>query len=462
MATSKSAQYWLRVAGNDNNGGGFDSGISGAGTNYADQDAAQLALTGLTCTVNGTTLTQTGGTFTSAMVGNAIQITGGTNFLKDIYWITAFTNSNNVVLDRTPATAGAGSAGTGNLGGALATLKCLSTSGTNTANPLNTTTQLVPGNTVNIRGGGTNDPGSLDYDFSGGYWVFPSGNTSVGPITLVGYNGRPYLAYAGLLLYSTNNITWRNLKFVITVASFTTHGAIYGAQLGINCIFDQNGNDAYLANPGGNGSATSGAINCEFRNSGSTAAGTQPAIVVANYFSIISDCWIHTTRGIGIRMDGPAVLVGNIINSCGDDGVQVGNITVYGLIMKNNTIDKNTGNGINFTAAAGVASVQEISGNLITNHTSASKYGVNLSFGSAGDNTILFPGYMDYNGFYNNSNGNYHTITTNISPSFVGTNDPSITGDPYTSEVAADLSLNNTASAGAAARGIVRKVGTTT
>jgi hypothetical protein len=462
MATSKSAQYWLRVAGNDNNGGGFDSGISGAGTNYADQDAAQLALTGLTCTVNGTTLTQTGGTFTSTMVGNAIQITGGTNFLKDIYWITAFTNSNNVVLDRTPATAGAGSAGTGNLGGALATLKCLSTGGSAAANPLNTTTQLVAGNTINIRGSGTNDPSSFDYDFSAGYWTFPNGDTTNGPIRFFGYNGRPYIRFSGLLMYNCANIIHNFIKYVCTVATFSTYGAVYVNQSAYNCIFDQNNLDVQMASLAVTGASFASLINCEFRSTGGGSGGTNPMVSMSNnYFALVYQCWIHTSKGAGIKLDGPGSVIDTIINGNGSDGILLSSGASFGTVLQGNTIYNNAGNGINITSAFSSA-INSIQNNLITDHTVASKYGINFTGGTADTNAVAVPGVIDFNAFYNNTNGNYNGITTNIWPTFVGTNDVSLTGSPYTNAAGNDFSLNNTASAGAAARNIAEKVGTRT
>ena len=81
----------------------------GAGTDYSQQDAPQASFpvvtNGLTC-LGGTTLTDgdARGLFTSLMVGNAIHITAGTNFVAGMYFVTAFTDTNDVVLDRTPTT----------------------------------------------------------------------------------------------------------------------------------------------------------------------------------------------------------------------------------------------------------------------------------------------------------------------------------------------------------------------
>src|SRR5205814_2364059 len=123
MALSAAIVWECRASGaNDNNGGGFKAGASG--TDYSQQNSAQLTLTDLATTGVVTTLTSVTGGFTSAMVGNTINIASGTNFTAGFYEITAFTNSNTVTLDRAPTTA-AGAAGTGSVGGALATLSKL-------------------------------------------------------------------------------------------------------------------------------------------------------------------------------------------------------------------------------------------------------------------------------------------------------------------------------------------------
>jgi hypothetical protein len=67
------------------------------------------------CAQNSTTLTSASGGFQVWMVNYYIQITGGTNFITGYYQITGFTNSTTITLASSPATAGAGSAGTGHI-----------------------------------------------------------------------------------------------------------------------------------------------------------------------------------------------------------------------------------------------------------------------------------------------------------------------------------------------------------
>jgi hypothetical protein len=111
----------VRTTGNDDNGGCKDTD---AATDYTNQDSAQLTLTDLATSGAGvTTLTSATGGFTAAMVDNCIQIKSGTNFNVGFYEITGHTDTNTVTLDRTPSSAGAGSGGTGSVGGALKTIQ---------------------------------------------------------------------------------------------------------------------------------------------------------------------------------------------------------------------------------------------------------------------------------------------------------------------------------------------------
>jgi hypothetical protein len=112
---------WDPASGSNNNAGYFDASLAGAGTDYpAAQATPILSPTDLACASGTTTLTSVVGGFTAAMVGNAINITAGTNLTAGLYVITARTDTNTVTLDRTPTSGGDGSSGTGYVGGRLA------------------------------------------------------------------------------------------------------------------------------------------------------------------------------------------------------------------------------------------------------------------------------------------------------------------------------------------------------
>lgn len=119
MSLSANTVMEVRQGGDDTNGGGFVTGASG--TDYSQQDSAQLSLTDLATSGAVTTLTSSTGGFTSAMIGNLIYIASGTNFDAGFYEITGHTDTNTVTLDRTPSSGGAGSGGSGKVGGALGT-----------------------------------------------------------------------------------------------------------------------------------------------------------------------------------------------------------------------------------------------------------------------------------------------------------------------------------------------------
>jgi len=119
MTIAYSTDWEIRTTGSYSNGGGFNR-LSG-GTDYSQQDVAQLSLTDCaTSGVGSTTLTSVTGGFTAAMVGNLINLSSGTNLTANWYEITGYTDANTVTLDRAPDDGVGGVSGaTGKVGGAL-------------------------------------------------------------------------------------------------------------------------------------------------------------------------------------------------------------------------------------------------------------------------------------------------------------------------------------------------------
>src|SRR5690242_15560411 len=148
MAIGNTTCWRVRAGGSNTNGGGFDPAISGAGTDYTDQDAAQLSLTDIV--TNGTTtVTSVTGGFTSAMIGNCLRITG-----DNYYFITARSSTNSITVDRATGTA---SGQTGHVGGAFADESVFFQSGGGfSAPPI--ASPLAAGHKVYVRGDGSDDP----------------------------------------------------------------------------------------------------------------------------------------------------------------------------------------------------------------------------------------------------------------------------------------------------------------
>ena len=119
MTIAYSTDWEIRTTGDYSNGGGFNR--ESGGTDYTQQDVAQLSLTDCaTSGVGSTTLTSVTGGFTAAMVGNVINLSAGTNLTANWYEITAYTDTNTVTIDRAPDDGVGGVSGaTGKVGGAM-------------------------------------------------------------------------------------------------------------------------------------------------------------------------------------------------------------------------------------------------------------------------------------------------------------------------------------------------------
>lgn len=437
-AIGADTNWYVRAGGNQLNGGGFDSTLAGAGTNYNDQDAAQLSPSDLTTVGAGsTTITSIAGGFTSAMVGNCIRIASGTNFQTGYYFIVTFTDVNNVVLDRTPTSGAAGALGTGRIGGAHATLVNYANGGSLTGPTI--TSPLAAGHTVWIRGAGSDNPSSADYSPSGGYWTFPDATEAVGRIKWIGYNGRPRFNSSALLFYNINRHYFENLKFVYQNSSNGTLGVISGASdcAIYNVYVDQAGFDAV-------GVVSGRTVNCWFTNSGSSSAGTYTAIASSPYGSIVYGNFINGWRGAAMKCADGANIRDNCIVNCKLQGIILdGNGAAFPITVSGNTIYACTSDGVKFNGAYSILNAQIYNNIFVSN----GGYGINCAVGTTALNDRRSRGQMNFNAFYNNTSGARNAISA-------GANDITLTGDPFTNAAGGDFSLNATASAGAACRSV--------
>lgn len=118
MALPATAVWEVRTTGSDANGGAFDPSVTSPGTDYSQQDAAQVTYTDMVIGATTTQLTSAGNPFAAAHVGNTLTVTGGTGFTAGRYSVRSVA-SGVATMDRAVGTA-ASTGGTGNLGGALA------------------------------------------------------------------------------------------------------------------------------------------------------------------------------------------------------------------------------------------------------------------------------------------------------------------------------------------------------
>lgn len=117
MAFNAGTQWEVRTTGSDTNGGGFN--ITSTGTDFSQQDAAQVAFTDLVIGATTTQLTSVAHPFVAADVGNVINIVSGTGFTVQRVQVISVSGVT-ATCDKACGTA-ASIGGSGNLGGGLAT-----------------------------------------------------------------------------------------------------------------------------------------------------------------------------------------------------------------------------------------------------------------------------------------------------------------------------------------------------
>lgn len=213
MALAATVVHEVRTTGSDTNGGYFDPGVGSPGTDYSVQDAAQVSYTDLVIGATNTQLTSAAHPFTSAHVGNGLNVTGGAGFTTGWYTVASVSGST-ATMDRAVGTANS-TAGTGNLGGGFAT-------------PGQAMSIAVASNTIYIKQGTYTC--STSNNVAGGRMDITVGGSSANtPFQVVGYNTNRTLtnsdtppqieagasfdgATSQLVFLNSNYIRVRNLK----------------------------------------------------------------------------------------------------------------------------------------------------------------------------------------------------------------------------------------------------------
>lgn len=420
--TIGAATVWrVRPGGDDANGAGYDATISGAGTDYTQQDAAQLSLTDIACSSTTTVTSATGG-FTAAMIGNAIRITGG-GATSGYYFITAWTDTNTITVDRTP---GAVTNGTGKVGGAAATPWRIDDSANATGD------KCVAGNKIYIRGAGSLYPGSADYTKASTYSPV-EGDTTNGMTRWIGENGRPRLSMGGNGYFSWNRSHRLYQSLYLTrSAAQADEGVLSGSPTGVGvlgCVIDggdQNGPCLRLGR-------ANFVLGCDIfgHASAPTSGSLRRGIIGAQYDSFVAYNRIHHCGDDGVEYQAGGMAIMNIIDHCKGNGIQVVNHggDNWPIILHGNTIDANEGHGID--VASGHAQLIEIVNNILSNHTGSGKYGLNFA-GTLATNDRLLQ-MIDRNAYYNNT-GHRNGISA-------GTNDIDGTDPGYVDAATGDYRI---------------------
>jgi hypothetical protein len=439
VAVNASAVWRVRPSGSNTNGGGFDSAISGAGTDYSQQNAAQASGSNGTAAATTTFSDTTANAFTSQMVGNAIWIASGAGFTAGAYFVTAYVNAGQVTLDRSPGT---GSAAIWKLGGGWATFVANTTSAT----------YIKGGNIIYILGGASPSIASPDYAPTT-FFTPAAVSAAAGPLRWLGdpntpanngFGGRPLIVGNGLIWFNqTGPNNFEDIYLSTSSATQSAHGMIdhaNGLMTIKNVVFDQDGWDIGLSG-GSSFAKPSRLVNVEiFSGRAKRTTNVNAAVTTDHFGGRIINCNIHDCIGPGIQ-DGLASgstgaglihIENTIVAKNGGDGIKFNTFALYPKSVVGCTIDGNTGHGINFPDFSDLARAT-LMNNIISNHTGGSKYGINVGNGSAAANA-LFVGMIDYNVYYGNTND-----LNNLS---YGAHDTHGGSDPYTGQGTQDYSLN--------------------
>ena len=387
MALSAGALWGVRPGGNDLNGCYFYDEIPGTSVDLTDQDAAEETFANLTTPGAGsTTLTDGNGSglFRTDFPGNGVYISGGANFVVDMYYIKTRTDANNVVLDRSPTPAGAGANGAGNVGGSRASLLDAFFEG------------VSAGDTIWIMAG--------TYTLTEQITVAKVGTPTL-TIKVYGYNttrgdepvdlDRPYIVCTAAFYIALTDHWWMDHFRMLGGAARVLH--LTGISSRARNVKAQN--DAGAANQYGICADGNGAIveDCECISDNGYGLHIDSE-GIARY----NECHDSVT---GIHVDSDGVCL--IENLCYDnaDGIYVAADDVR---IQGNTLDGNTGNGIDLTTSEMC--------DLVNNILSYNLMGVNATNPRESN-------HLDYNDFYTNTgdvtNVNKGANTLAVDPGYV-------------------------------------------
>jgi hypothetical protein len=433
VAANPTAVWRVRPSGNNNNGAGYDAGIASAGTDFSQQNAAQVTQSGGTVSTATVTLTDTGASFTSALIGNGIRV-AGTGITTTYTFITAVPTGTTLTLQTSPGTTG--TSVTYSIGGGWADFW----TNTSSSGP------LVPGNTLYILGSGIPNPASYSYDYvMGSTASFAAGNGTDGLIRVLSDPGTPsYKAppdtTGGMPLVDTNA---RN----INSTGYCLVAGIWAVMTGGGQSFQSSANDSYFVGCVSDQLASGGisfyagsnqplyALGCEVFSSTGGSSGNA-GILIGNTSCIIDSCNIHDTQGPCIELSAniSVYIINSIFAKCNGYGIllpSAGPDNRSIIVIKNNTIDGNIGSAIRIQIQA-VVGFSIINNNIISNHVTAATYGITVEAGTAAQNSRI-AGFIDYNTFYNNS-ANYNAINA-------GAHDTALGVTPYVNSSTEDYTL---------------------
>lgn len=420
MAFAATCVWEVRTTGNDANGGGFDPTSGTPGTDYSQQTSPQVTFADLVIDpTTNTNCTSIANPFTSAHVGNILNITSGTGFTVQRVQVMSV-SSGIATCDKSLGTLSSVS-GNGKLGGCLAswgTVANLPTSGNKVWGKATAAYTI----TANI--------------------TFSNNATAGSPIVYEGYtttrgdNGQVTVqitsAATNVFLISGSQLIFKNFILDANSISTTICARITGQPVVM--------------------------VNCKYMNFTSKGVSVEAYAYLENIF--ITGGTSAATGGLSVS--NKMRVVGGRITANACNGVQ---LLVAGLVIDRVIIDANTGassDGIQLATAGATSSPSSIMNCSIYNNGRHGIFGSgagsylgleitnsiivnNGGYGVSSTTTNYLVWESNYNAFYNNTSGARNNVPS-------GSNDVTLTGVPFTNAGSGDFSLNSTAGAGASCR----------
>lgn len=425
MALSLNTWWEVRpTVGNDANGGAFVNGASG--TDYSQQNSPQIAYTDLVIDASDNTkLTSAGHPFTSAHVGNTINITGGSGFTTgraQVVSVAGVTATMNQAVGSTSSTGG-----TGNLGGAMGSI-------------VTTAGLMIQNNWTWIK-----DTGA-EVVTSPMSWSLAVNAPNQGPSRFIGYtstrgdNGR---------------VSWTTSTNGCDIIDF---GAAIGTVFANIDFSSTAGTPGHGLNAKSQVPSAMVFMNCKIHGFNQGFRGNYP---VDWTFAdlVIYNCEVYGNTSHGIYNDASMVVFGSYVHDNGGNGCfretsggPHGPWTIIRSCIKSNTgagiendasdnlgndmqttfifdcvILDNGGDGVKFGQVSG-----QIGGILILNSiiNGSGGYGINSN------NSYTGMQLLEAIGFFNNTSGDVHNVIK-------GATCVSLAGDPFTDASMDDFSLNS-------------------
>lgn len=413
MAFATTTQWDVRTTGNAANGGGFD--VASSGTDYSQQDSPQVTYTDLVIDgATNTKCTSAGNPFTSAHVGNIINITSGTGFTVQRVQVVSVA-AGVATCDKSLGTLGS-TGGNGKLGGSLLTvaaaLSLAPASNNNTgvihikAGTYTVTSAITTSNNQWIHFSGYSST-------HGDFGTRPLITTSTNSIVLMALQG------TGGIIASVSNVSFSSTAGTKFAAVSTANSSSIHFD---NCVFDSCNQGVFSTATG-----TTVLTNCEVKNSvlnGIDCTG-------ANGLLKLYGCYIHDNGGHGVSA--PSIIADlTVIANNVSAGVTAASNAWYG----NCTVAFN-----------GTAGIINSGSNVIMCVVSCILYG-NDTYGISNTGSV-FICTQQYNAFGDNTTANRNGLTSTV---FTVVGDVSLTASPFVSTT--DFRLNSTNGGGVLCRGL--------